>query len=187
MKNSLHIIHFEHLYNHNSLCNSLFYSVILIFRMVVEPKKIQVNSRKMQNTGKFDRNLMKYMSLQHIWNLSQLLGLSTCRKTCKFILKLCHWNVQTMSQNYNIGVDCVAKNWALAMMLKALPLVHIWSILLMKEQVMTSVRKTLKMLVWSAQNWSISSESCPKNNHKISCILLIAFHRSLPRKFPQNQ
>ena len=28
----------------------------------------------------------------------------------------------------------VAKNWALAMMLKALPLVHFWSILLFKEQ-----------------------------------------------------
>ena len=44
------------------------------------------------------------------------------------------------------GVDYVAKNWALAMMLKALPLVHFWSALL-KEQMMTSVRKTLKMLV----------------------------------------
>ena len=31
------------------------------------------------------------------------------------------------------GVDYVAKNWALAMMLKALPLVHFWSVLL-KEQ-----------------------------------------------------
>ena len=41
----------------------------------------------------------------------------------------------------------VAKNWALAMMLKALPLVHFWSILLLKEQMMTSVRKTLKLLV----------------------------------------
>ena len=123
---------------------------------------------------------MKYMSLQHIWNLSQLLGLSTCCKTCKCILKLCHWNVETTSQNYNIGVDCVAKNWALAMMLKALPLVHIWSILLMKEQVMTSVRKTLKMLVWSAQNWSISSKSCPKNNHKISCIYWLLFTEVCP-------
>ena len=27
------------------------------------------------------------------------------------------------------GIDYVAKNWALAMMLKALPLVHIWSVL----------------------------------------------------------
>ena len=47
------------------------------------------------------------------------------------------------------GVYYVAKNWALAMMLKALPLVHFWSVLLLKEQMMTSVRKTLKTLVWS--------------------------------------
>ena len=45
------------------------------------------------------------------------------------------------------GVDYVAKNWALAMMLKALPLVHFWSVFLLKEQMMTSVRKTLKTLV----------------------------------------
>ena len=45
------------------------------------------------------------------------------------------------------GIDYVAKNWALAMTLKALPLVHFWSILLLKEQMMTSVRKTLKRLV----------------------------------------
>ena len=45
------------------------------------------------------------------------------------------------------GVDYVVKNWALAMMLKALPLVHFWSVLLLKEQMMTSVRKTLKTLV----------------------------------------
>ena len=39
------------------------------------------------------------------------------------------------------GVNYVAKNWALAMMLKALPLVHFWSVLLLKEQMMTSVKK----------------------------------------------
>ena len=44
------------------------------------------------------------------------------------------------------------KNWALAKMLKALQLVHFWSISLLKEQMMTSVRKMSKMLVWSAQN-----------------------------------
>ena len=72
------------------------------------------------------------------------------------------------------------------MMLKALPLVHFWSILLLKEQMMTSVRKTSKTLVRSVQNQSISSEICPKNNHKIGRFLPIAFLQSLPRKFPQN-
>ena len=33
-----------------------------------------------QNTTKFGRNIINYMSVQHIWNFSQLLGLFTCRK-----------------------------------------------------------------------------------------------------------
>ena len=40
---------------------------------------------------------------------------------------------------------------------------------------MTSVRKTLKMLVWSAQNQPISSKIFLENNHKISHFLPIAF------------
>ena len=84
------------------------------------------------------------------------------------------------------GEDCVAKNWALATMLKALPLVHFWSVLLLKEQIMISVRKTLKTLVWSAQNRLISSEICLENNHKIGRFLPITFWWSLPRKLPRN-
>ena len=71
------------------------------------------------------------------------------------------------------------------MMLKVLPLVHFWGILLLKEQ-MTSVRKTLKTLVWLAQNRLISSEICLKNNHKIGRFLPIAFWGSLPRKLLRN-
>ena len=79
------------------------------------------------------------------------------------------------------GIDYVAKNWALAMMLKALPLVHFWSVLLLKEQMKTSVRKTLKTLVWSVQtNWFFS-EICLENNHKIGRFLTI-----LPWKLPWN-
>ena len=84
------------------------------------------------------------------------------------------------------GVDYVAKNWALAMMLKALPLVHFWSILLLKEQMLTSVRKTLKTLVWSAQNRLIFREICLENNHKIGFFLPIAFWWSLSWKLPRN-
>ena len=51
---------------------------------------------------------------------------------------------------------------------------------------MTSVRKTLKTLVWSVQNWSISSEICLENNHKIGRFLSIAFWWSLPWKLPWN-
>ena len=70
------------------------------------------------------------------------------------------------------------------MMLKALPLVHFWSnMLLLKEQMMASVRKTLKTLVWKVQNRSISSEICPENNHKIRH----SFTDCFPAKFaPKN-
>ena len=81
------------------------------------------------------------------------------------------------------GVNYVAKNWALAMMLKALPLAQFWSfwsVLLLKEQMMTSVRKTSKTLVWSAQNRSIS-------NHKIVIFLLIDLRLTLPPKFSRNR
>ena len=54
---------------------------------------------------------------------------------------MCKQHPETTRRNY------VVKNWALAMMLKALALVYFWSVLLLKEQMMTSVRKTLKMLV----------------------------------------
>ena len=106
-------------------------------------REIQVNPR---NSQKFSRNLITYMSVQHIWKLSQQIYLDT----------------SSLKRGNNVpklpGVDYVAKNWALAMMLKALPLVHFWSVLLLREQMMTSVRKTFKVLVWSAQNRSISSE-----------------------------
>ena len=73
------------------------------------------------------------------------------------------------------GIHYVVKNWALAMMLKALSLVHFWSVLLLKEQMMTFVRKTFKTLVSSVQNTSISSEICPENNHNIGRFLPVAF------------
>ena len=49
---------------------------------------------------------------------------------------------------------------------------------------MTSVRKTLKTLVFSVQTRSISSEICPKNNHKIRRFLLIAFQPRFAPKIP---
>ena len=124
-----------------------------------------------QKATKFGRNLIEYMFVQHIWNLSQLKTVSLKRAN----------NVPKLPAVYYM-----VKNWALAMMLKTLPLVHFWSILLLKEQMMTSVGKTLKTLVWSAQNQSISSEICHKNNHKMSRFLPIAFWQSLRRKFLRN-
>ena len=79
------------------------------------------------------------------------------------------------------GIDYVAKNWALAMMLKALPLVHFWSTPLLKDQMMTSVRKTLKTLLWSERNWLISSKICLENNHKIDRFYQLLFGEVSPK------
>ena len=136
-------------------------------------RKIQVNPRnpaKFTKPAKFGRNVIKYMSIQHIWNLFQLLGLFTCRK-----LATLSWNFVTETCKQLPGVDYVAKNWTLAVMLKALPLVYFRSVLLLKERMMTSVRRTWKTLFWSAQNRSISSEICLKSNHKIGRFLPITF------------
>ena len=65
--------------------------------------------------------------------------------------------------------------------------------LLLKEQMITSVKKTLKTLVWSLQNRSISSKICLENNHKIgrfywllfgeeiSCEIGRFFHEFVPK------
>ena len=128
------------------------------------------------------------MSVQQIWNFSQLLRLFSCRKLVNL-----SWNFVAETSKLHPktpklpGVDYVAKNWAVTMMLKALPLVQFWSVLLLKEQMMTSVRKTLKTLVWSAQNRSISNEVFPENNHKIGLFWPIDFRLSLLRNFLGNR
>ena len=109
-------------------------------RGAAKSRKIHKN---VKNTAKFGRNLIRYMSVQLIWNLSQQIYLETSPlKHANNVLKL-------------PDVDYVAKNWALAMTLKALPLVHFWTVLL-KEQMMTSVWKTLKMRVWSANRFLVN-------------------------------
>ena len=59
----------------------------------------QLRSREIhkntQNTVKFGRNLIKYMSVQQFWNLSQLLGVFTCRKLT---------NLWTTFRNYQASV-----------------------------------------------------------------------------------
>ena len=167
-------------------------SGLLIFRTVTEPRNSgkSMKSREIhkntQNTAKFGRNLIKYMSVQHFWNLYQLVWGYLLAINFQIYLETsspkCANNVPKLP-----GIHYVTKNWALAMMLKALPLVHFWSVLLLKEQMTTSVRKTLKTLVWSVQNRSISSEICPENNHKIrhffTDCFLAKFAPKIPTKF----
>ena len=123
------------------------------------------HTARFTKTRKIPQNSVEIlsMSVRHIWNFSQLLRLFTCRKLVNlsrnFVTETCKQRPETPKLP---GVNYVAKNRALAMMLKALPLVQFWSVLLLKEQMMTSVRKTLKTLVWSAQNRSISNEVFPE-------------------------
>ena len=146
------------------------------------------------------RNLTKFKKQKIPWNSVEILS-NTCLYNT-FETYFSYWgyllavNLQIylrtswLKRANNIpkqpGVDYVAKNWALAVLLKALPLVHFWNVLLLKEQMMTSVRKKLKTLVRSAQNQLISSKVCLENNHKIGRFLPIAFWWSLPRKLLQN-
>ena len=67
------------------------------------------------------------------------------------------------------------------MMLKALPLVHFWSILLLKEQMMTSARKMLKTLVWSLQNRLTVSEICLKITTKSTVFYWLLFGEVFPK------
>ena len=104
------------------------------------------------------------MSVQQFWNLFQLLGVFTCHKLTNLCQNFITETCKQRSKTTRHKLCCEKLGTVLAMMLKALPLVHFWSVLLLKEQMMTSVRKTLKMLVRSGENRSISSKICPENN-----------------------
>ena len=155
-------------------------------------REIQVNPRnptKFARTQKIPRNSVEILS-----NTCQYSIFETYFSYWGYLLAVnlqIYLRTSSLKRANNIpklpGVDYVAKNWALAMMLKALPLVHFWSILLLKEQMMTSARKMLKTLVWSVQNRLIVSEICLENNHKIDRFLLIAFWWSFSRKLLRNR
>ena len=155
-------------------------------------REIQVNPRnpaKFTRTQKIPRNSVEILS-----NTCQYSIFETYFSYWGYLLAVnlqIYLRTSSLKRANNIpklpGVDYVAKNWALAMMLKALPLVHFWSILLLKEQMMTFARKMLKTLVWSVQNRLIVSEICLENNHKIDCFLLIAFWWSFSRKLLRNR
>ena len=155
-------------------------------------REIQVNPRnpaKFTRTQKIPRNSVEILS-----NTCQYSIFETYFSYWGYLLAVnlqIYLRTSSLKRANNIpklpGVDYVAKNWALAMMLKALPLVHFWSILLLKEQMMTSARKMSKTLVWSVQNQLIVSEICLENNHKIDRFLLIAFWWSFSWKLLRNR
>ena len=172
-------------------------------------REIQVNPRdptkftKTKITARFGRNFIKYMSVQHIWNLFQLLGLFTGRKLANLSWNLVTERCKQSPETTGVADLYVAKKWVLAMTF-SLPLVHFWSVLLLKEQTMTSVRKTLKC--WSDQrktDWFLAKfalkittkstvfyrllfgEVCPKNSGKITA-KSADFSANLSLKIPRN-
>ena len=134
-----------------------------------KPRKILQNSVE----------ILSNTCLYNIFETSQLLGLFTCRKlvnlSWNFITETCKQCPETTCTRRRLCCEKLGTSH------DALPLVQFWSILLLKEQMMTSVRKTLKTLVWSAQNRSISDEVFPENNHKIGLFWPIDFRLSLPQ------
>ena len=154
-------------------------------------REIQVNPRnptKFTKTRKTPRNSVEILSNTCLYNIFE-----TYFGYRGYLLAInlqIYLETSSLKRTNNFpklpGVDQVAKNWALAMMLKALPLVHFWNVLLLKEQMMTSVRKMLKC--WSDQRKtnrflakfslkittksavfyrSLFGEVCAKKSHKI--------------------
>ena len=80
---------------------------------------------------------LKFTKTRKILQNSVEISPNTCLNNI-FETYLCKQRPETTRWDY------VAKNWALAIMLKALPLVYLWSVLFLKEQIMTSVRKNVK-------------------------------------------
>ena len=143
------------------------YSGLLIFHAVAEPRNSgkPTKSRKihknMQNTAKFSRNLIKYMSVQQFWNLSKLLGAFTCRKLANlcqnFVTETCKQRSKTtrhrlccekLDTSHDVnGFACTRSFLERIVVERAND--DLWY-------------KTLKTLVWSVQTRSISSEICPR-------------------------
>ena len=121
-------------------------------------REIQVNPRnptEFTKTHKIPRNSVEILSNTCLYNISETY---LSYWGCLLAVNLQIYLETSSLKCANNGVDYVAKNWALAMMLKALLLVHFWSVLLLKEQMMTSVRKPFKTLVSSAPiNFQLNS------------------------------
>ena len=113
--------HWSRVFIQNSDWFMVHWSGLLIFRAVAEPRissksatsrEIHKNTR---NPAKFARNLSKYMSAQHIWKLSWLLGLLTGCKLANlpwnFVTAASKQHPKTTRRSYTD----VAKNWEATM------------------------------------------------------------------------
>ena len=129
------------------------------------------NSQNTWNTMKFARNHIKDMSVQHIWNLSQLLGQFNCD------------NLDTLSQKQASNIlklpridVCRGNYWALAWHKKLWHwFISAWYMYCCWKREWLSVTKTLKMLLRLLQNRLIFSKICQENILKIGHIFSLFF------------
>ena len=160
------------------LCN-LLVSGLLVFCAVAKLR----NSGKSAKSCKIHKNTQNTCEIrQKSYQIRLYSNFKTCLSYWGYLLAV---NPQIYVKTSSLkcanntpklpGVDYVAKNWALAMMLKALPLVHFLC------------QKNIKNAGLISAKPIDSQRNLPKYNHKIHCFLLIAFRLSLPQKFPQNQ
>ena len=118
------------------------------------------------------------MSVQHIWNLFQLSGLFLAVNLQIYLETLSLKHAKNIPETTRhrlywekLGTSYDVTGFAIGSFLE-----HI----VVKEQMMTSFRKMLKMLVWSAQNQLITSEICPENKHKIGHFYRLLFSEVYP-------
>ena len=140
----------------------------------------------LQNSVEILSNTYLY-NICNIWNISQLLGLFTCRKLVNL-----SWNFDTKMRKQRpettrcrsccekLGTNHDVKGFAIVSVLER--------IVVERAKFHDLCKKNIKNAgLWSAQNWSISNKVFPKNNHKIGLFSLTDFWLSLSQKIPRNQ
>ena len=112
-RNSVNLRSFQFIYKHYVQCNFTFQAGVVIFCVVTEPW-ISSNScrihKNMQNTRKFCRSHIKYMTVQHIWNLYWLLGLFTCCRLANQYIRKLHQQINNIRKLPDV-LDNIAKKW----------------------------------------------------------------------------
>ena len=116
-------------------------SELLIFRTVVEP-------RNSQKTHKIQQNSVDILSNTCLYNIFETyLSYWGCLLAVNLQIYLETSSLKCANNDLKLtGIDYAAKDWALAMMLKALPLVHFWSVLFWKSKWWPLLEKRLKSL-----------------------------------------
>ena len=149
-------------------------------------RKIQVNPRnpaKFTKTRKMPRNSVEILSNTCLYNIFETYF--SYRGYLLAVNVQIYLGTSSLKRANNVlkppGIDYVVKNWALAMMLKALPLVHFWSVLLLKEQMMTPVRKTLNQ----CKTNQFLAKFALKVTTKSAVFYWLLFGK-VPLKLPQN-